>query len=231
MDTNKIAIPISIVIAGAIIAGAVYMSSSKTEKKNPAPVAVEQNTNKLKPVTEDDHLLGSPNATLVIVEFSDPECPFCKTFHNTMHKIIDTYGKDGKVAWAYRHFPIDQLHPKARKEAEAFECANELGGNTAFWKYADELYRKTPSNNGLDSKELPIIAKSIGLDVKAFNDCLSSGKYADKIEAQYKDAIASGGRGTPHSIIIITKTGQQVPIEGAQPLESLKSTLETLLKN
>lgn len=231
MDTNKLAIPVSIVIAGIIVAGAIYMSGNKVDNKDIKKdnVVKTDTTTQMRPVSSDDHILGNPDAKLVIVEYSDTECPFCKNFHATMHKIMDTYGKDGKVAWVYRHFPIDQLHPKARKEAEATECAYELGGNESFWKYLDEIYSITPSNNGLDPKKLPIIAKDIGLDAKKFTECLDSGKYAEKVEKDYQDAIAAGGRGTPHSIIL-TKDGQQVPIEGAQPLDSLKSTLDILLK-
>ena len=226
MDTNKIAIPISIVLAGLIIGVAVYLSNNK--KPTLAEQKIETTTNEMRPVSNEDHILGSPDADLILVEYSDTECPYCKMFHETMHQIMDEYGQKGKVAWVYRHFPIDQLHPKARKEAEATECANELGGVNAFWKYTDTLYEKTPSNNGLDPKELPKIAKDIGLDEKAFNACLNSGKYASKVQADYDDAIKSGGRGTPHSIIIL-KDGSKVPVSGAQPYQSLKETIDILL--
>jgi protein-disulfide isomerase len=105
----------------------------------------------IRPVTEADHILGNPNAKIIIVEYSDLECPFCKQFHNTMHQIISN---NPDVAWVYRHYPIPQLHPKAFHEAEATECAWEQGGNDAFWKYTDTIYKITPSNNGLDEKEL-----------------------------------------------------------------------------
>src|SRR6185436_7093141 len=84
----------------------------------------------MEPVTEKDHILGNPNAEVIMVEYSDLECPFCKEFHSTLRRVMNEYGKDGKVAWVYRHFPIDSLHPKARKEAEATECAAELGGES-----------------------------------------------------------------------------------------------------
>ena len=146
--------------------------------------------------------LGNPKAPIMIVEFSDTECPYCKTFHATMHQVIDTYGKTGKVAWVYRHFPIDNIHSKARKEAEATECAAELGGNDGFWKYLDNLYKITPSNNELDLSLLPKIAEDSGLDKEKFVTCLDSGKYADKVEKDYQDAVAAGGQGTPYPVII-----------------------------
>ena len=231
MSMEKLSVPIAIVISGALIAGALYYSNLKQPTKvvNNTPPTVNTNFSSMRPVSADDHILGNPNASLVIVEYSDSECPFCKTFHTTLRRVISEYGKDGKVAWVYRHFPIDQLHSKARKEAEAMECANELGGNAKFWEYTNALYDKTNSNNSLDPLELPKIAKTVGLNVSDFETCLSSGKYAEKVEADYQDAVKAGGRGTPNSIIL-SKDGVRTPIEGAMPYESLKTIIDELLK-
>ncbi len=226
---EKLSVPIAIVIAGILIAGSLYYSNIKTPAKvtNTLPTT---NTNvEMKPVSSEDHILGNPNADIIIVEYSDTECPFCKVFHATMRRVMTEYGKDGKVAWVYRHFPIDSLHSKARKEAEALECANELGGPTKFWEYINMLFEKTNSNNSLDPAELPKIAKDVGLDVKSFNTCLSSGKYATLVEANYQDAIKAGGRGTPNSILV-SKDGTKTPVQGAQPYESLKAIIDALLK-
>lgn len=188
----------------------------------------------VKPVTEKDHVRGNVNAPVKIVEFSDFECPFCKEFQSTMQKLMDSYGKDGQVAWVYRHFPIDQLHPKARKEAQASECAAELGGNDAFWTYADKIFAVTPSNNGLDLSLLPKIAEELGLDANAFADCLSGdargGKYADLIEADVEDAVSAGGTGTPFTIIV-GPTGKTYPISGAMPLSAVTALVDVALND
>jgi len=118
---------------------------------------------KMNPVTALDHIRGNPDAKVVMVEYSDTECPFCKVFHATMQQVMNDYGKDGRVAWVYRHFPIDSLHSKARKEAEAMECAYDQGGDEKFWSFTDRLYEVTTSNNGLDPNELYNIAKYVGL--------------------------------------------------------------------
>ena len=198
-------IPLSIIVAGALVAGGIYFGgvspSGKTVTKD--QVAVTQPEIKIASITADDHILGNPEAKIKLIEFSDTECPYCKQFHVSLHKIIDTYGKDGTVAWVYRHFPIDRLHKKARKEAEASECAADQGGNDAFWKYIDEVYKRTTSNDELDPAELPKIASEQGLNVTAFNTCLSSGKFSAKINEQIKDANASGGNGTPYSVLIL----------------------------
>lgn len=267
MNTEKLAVPFAIIIAGGLIAGALYFSNIKAGaelakiKQQPsgqvAAVAVAAN---MRPVSADDHILGNPNADVVIVEYSDPECPFCKTFHPTLQRVMSEYGADGKVAWVYRNFPIAQLHPKAPKESEALECANDLGGVSKFWEFTNAVYGTTNSNNSLDDgvyntpKEIPVdpqtnkpyytqktprsktdagqlsdIAKSIGLDVIAFESCLASGKFTAKVQADYDDAIKAGGQGTPTSILI-SKDGTKTSIQGAQTYESVKATIDALLQ-
>ena len=231
MNTEKFSVPIAIIIAGGLIAGALYYSNIKIANQ-PVKTATSQTgsgTINMRLVSADDHMLGNPNADVVIVEYSDTECPFCKQFHTTMQRVMNEYGKDGKVAWVYRHFPIDQLHSKARKESEALECANELGGPSKFWEYTNMLYSITPSNNGLEPSELPKIAKNVGLNIQDFDTCLSSGKYAAKVEADYQDAVKAGGRCTPTSILI-SKDGIKTTVIGAQPYESLKTTIDLLLQ-
>ncbi len=236
-QANKLTIPAAIVIAGVLIAGAIYFGTSKeavTTDGTAQPQRVAQQTGNLEQmiaVSKEDHIRGNPNAPVKIVEYSDFECPFCKRFHFTMQQIMDEYGKDGKVAWVYRHFPIDQLHPvKARKEAVAVECANELGGNDAFWKYADRFFELSPSNNQTDiNTVLPQIAKEIGLDEAKFATCLASNKYDKHIEDEVENAIATGGNGTPWSIVV-GKDGKKYPLSGAQPYASVKQLIDLALQ-
>lgn len=93
---------------------------------------------KINPITSADHIFGNPNAGVKIVEFSDLQCPFCARFHPTLKQIIQEY--DGQVAWVYRHFPLASIHPSARPAAIGSECAAELGGNNAFWKFVDAVF-------------------------------------------------------------------------------------------
>lgn len=205
---NNYTIPVAIVIAGLVIASVLfYINRDQNEgtANTPANEKVVQTELSIPPVTSEDHIKGNPNADFVIVEYSDTECPFCKNFNYSLDTIIDEYGKDGSVAWVYRHFPIVSLHSKAPREAEATECAAELGGNAGFWDYISEVFDTTPSNNGLPDSELPRIAEKIGLDKAAFEQCLNSGKYTAKVSKQLKDAQNAGGRGTPFSIIVAQK--------------------------
>jgi len=184
----------------------------------------------MRPVSEArDHIRGNPAAPVTLVEYSDFECPFCKSFHPTVKKLVDESG--GRVRWVYRHFPLDEIHPvKARKEAAASECAAELGGNDAFWKFADRFFELTPSNNRTDiDAVLPRIANEIGLDKARFAACLASGRHDRRVAEDLQDATASGGRGTPWSIIV-SKNGKTYPLSGAQPYATVKQLLELALQ-
>lgn len=234
-------VPTAIIIAGALIAGAVIytMKPAGSASRTVTPGIAQA---EIKPVSAADHILGNPNAKIKIVEYSDPSCPFCKIFHNTMRKIMNEYGASGDVAWVYRHFPIDQpgtrpdggiLHPNAGRESQAFECAFAIGGNDKFWLYMNRLYEVTPAvtgntPNGLDQKELYNIAQFAGLDADEFKTCLDSGRFKDKVTSSYNEGLNAGIQGTPMSYIV-TPTGSMIPIEGAQPYETVKQSIEALL--
>lgn len=233
---NELGTPIAIVIAGAMIAAAVlYQNGLPTDQ----PAGVNAPTNaaakvqndidpKLLALRPDDHVRGNRNADILLIEYSDLECPYCKKFDTIMKQVMGEYGNSGSVAWVYRHYPLDMIHPKARKEAEATECANELGGNEAFWKYLDRLYEITPSNNQLDLAKLPEIAVEVGLDVGAFNTCLSSGKYAERVQRDFENGVEAGVQGTPFMAIINVKTGKQSSISGAYPAEAVKAAIDSI---
>lgn len=231
----QFAVPVAIIIAGTLIASAVYFGNSKDNLATVVkPQIVAENAGGLenmRSITDEDHIRGNPNAPIKIVEYSDTECPFCKRFHPTMQQVMNEYGKDGRVAWVYRHFPLDQLHPiKARKEAAATECANEIGGNDAFWKFMDRFFELTPSNNQTNIENvLPQVAREIGLNENKFNFCLEGGKYDKHVQEDLDNATATGGNGTPWSIVV-AKNGKKYPLSGAQPYEAVKQLIESALQ-
>ena len=231
---NNSIIPVAIVIAGGLVAVAIFFSGGgNTPNTGTAQVAPQPtgSTNDINPITQADHIRGNPDAKVVIVEYSDFECPFCKRFHDTMNQIMSEYGDDGRVAWVYRHFPLDQLHPvKARLEAVTAECVAEIGGNDAFWQFADRFFEVTPSNNRTDvDTVLPEIIKELGLSQSAIDECVLSGRYDQHIEDDINNAIATGGRGTPWSIVI-SPNGETFPLSGAQPYNSIKQLVDISLK-
>lgn len=180
----------------------------------------------LAPVSPFDHVRGPVNAKVTLVEFSDTECPFCKRFHSTMKQLLEKYPND--VRWVYRHFPLDELHSKARKEAEATECANELGGQEKFWAYIDRLLEVTPSNDGLDLEQLPVIAQHVGLNKAQFEACLKSGRHAQRVADHANDGQNAGARGTPYSVLI-GPDGTKYPVSGALPLEKISKVIDQML--
>lgn len=167
-------------------------------------------------VNKDDHKQGQDNAKLVMIEYSDFQCPFCQKHHETMKKIVQDFGD--KVQWVFRNFPLTQIHPFANKAALAAECASEQG---KFWEYADKLFENQSKFSDTYFGEL---ANELKLNTNQFNTCVSSAKYQGKIDAQTADGQQAGARGTPATFL----NGQLVP--GAVPYDQFKSQVEGLLK-
>jgi protein-disulfide isomerase len=208
---NNFLVPVAIVIAGVLIAGSlIYLKRGGGQNQVAASLAASQSVGiTVNPVTDADHTRGNPNAKIQLIEYSDTECPFCQRYEPTVEKLLTNYGKDGTMSWTYRHFA---LHERSLKEAEAAECAAELGGNNAFWKFIDTMFAKkhfqtsaTDKYVGVDPTELPGVGQEIGLNKTSFASCLNSGKYTTKIQQQYNEAVAAGALGTPHTILVSQK--------------------------
>ncbi|MEX0931050.1 MAG: thioredoxin domain-containing protein, partial [Candidatus Paceibacterota bacterium] len=183
-------------------------------------------TDAINSVTEADHIKGSVDAPIKIVEYSDFECPFCQRFHDTMNEVMNTYGESGEVAWVFRQFPLEQLHSKAPTVALASECVAELGGNEAFWHFADRYFEVSPSNNRTDIETvIPQLVTEIGIDQNAFQSCMDSGEFTTQIEEDLNNAVATGGRGTPWTILI-APNGTTFSINGAQSISTVEQLIE-----
>jgi len=198
------------------------------EKTAPAQPQGAPQAGEVDPVTAEDHINGNSEAKIALIEYSDLECPFCQLFHPTAQQAVDEYPDD--VMWVYRHFPLTQIHSKAPKEAEAVECANELGGNEGFWALTNKIFETTPANNGLNLDDLPKLASEVGIDKNDFKTCLDSGKYADHVEADYQSGIRAGVSGTPGNILLNIKTGETQLIPGAVPFPQLQQAIDAMLK-
>lgn len=224
---QSLSIPVAIIIAGALIAFGIYWTGRGNQPAAAVQTAPSQSLTSIAPVSATDHILGNPNAKVVIVEYSDTECPYCKQYHSTLHQLMTTYGANGDLAWVFRYFPV---HSKSVAEGVAQECAAELGGNDAFWKFTDKVFETTNSNDSLDPAMLPVIAGQVGLNVTAFKSCLTSGKYEAKITKDRSDVTAAGAGGTPYSVIFAG--GEKIPLtQGALPYADMKNIIDTVLKN
>jgi protein-disulfide isomerase len=155
---------------------------------------------------------GKANAPVTIVEFTDFHCPFCKAALPTLTQIESRYGD--KVRIVFRDFPIDSLHPGARKGHEAARCANEQG---KFWPYHDKLFANAPKAS---PEDLKTYAKEVGLNVAAFEKCFSSGKHQGAVQKDVEEGNRVGVTGTPAFFI----NGRMV--SGAQPLDAFARVID-----
>ncbi len=150
--------------------------------------------------------LGPAAAPVTIVEFSDFGCPFCQRVLPTLTRLLARY-RD-KVKLVFRDFPIDSLHPQARKAAEAARCAHDQG---KFWDYHDALFANAPNAS---PEQLKTYAKQVGLDLTRFESCLFGGTHAAAVQKDVDEGIRLGVTGTPAFFV----NGEL--LSGAQPLES-----------
>jgi protein-disulfide isomerase len=226
---KDILIPASIVVAGVFIGLGLYFGGSGSAEtalvaKNDVPAEETGSLEKLNPVAATEHIKGNPDAPVKIVEFSDFDCPFCSRFHQTMNDIVAERKDD--VAWVYRHFPLEQLHPNAPAVALASECVAELGGNDAFWKFTDAYFEKRGSGDREAHATLvPTLAVEAGVARAAFDECFSSGRLQKAVDEDLADAIETGGRGTPWGIVI-GPSGKTYPINGAVPAAAIIQVIE-----
>jgi protein-disulfide isomerase len=173
---------------------------------------------------------GDAKAKVMLVEFSDYQCPFCGRYANdTYSKIYDDYVKTGKVKYVLRNFPLEQLHPNAEKAAEAAECAGEQG---KYWEMHERLFK---NQNQLDAKEMPGHAVVLGMDTAKFQQCLDTGKFTAKVKADQADGAKLNVTGTPTFFFGYpdpkdpTKLMAIKKLSGAQPLNAFTGILDELL--
>ena len=222
-------IPISIVIAGLAVGAGLYFGGGTApgtpQLAEGTPPEPADNTAKMDPVTPDEHIRGNVDAPIKIVEYSDFDCPFCSRFHDTMNSVMEKYGED-EVAWVFRQFPLEQLHPQAPAVAVASECVAALGGNDAFWTFADGYFGDRGSGKGTPHAELvPALVASAGVDQDAFATCFEDGSQNAAVQSDVDDAVETGGRGTPWSIIV-GPTGKTYPLSGALPAQAVEQLIE-----
>lgn len=218
-------IPGAIVLAGILIAGAVFYTNLKSVSRQlgvasaPAGVTTPNTPPVVGNLADEDPFLGDPKAPVTLVEFGDFQCPFCaRFFQTTEQEIIEKYVKTGQARFVYRDFPIAAIHSEAQKSAEASECANEQG---KFWPYHNMLYQRQ-SELGLQNYKK--WAVDLAINSKQFNECLDSGKYAKEVEKDLQDGQAAGVNGTPSTFV----NGRI--IQGAVPFAQFEKMIEEELK-
>jgi protein-disulfide isomerase len=178
-------------------------------------------------IDSSDYIKGNPNAPILLVEYSDYDCPYCKQYHTVLKQIMDEYGVNGRVAWVYRQFPIAQLHPNSPKISEAALCVGSLGGNDAFWTFTDMIFDQREIEEPTNPIALPDYAVAAGVDRGAYEACLASSKMEGEVSKSVEDAFNIGARGTPYTVIMVGS--EQAVINGAQSYDTVKSILNNLI--
>ena len=225
-SANPYLIPGAVVVAGLFIALAVVMTGGSSTALPAQDKLIELPQAEILPITEEDHVRGPEgagdprDADVFLVEYSDYRCSYCGRFHATVLSILDEY--EGRVSWVYRHTPYQ---PGGMEAAVASECIAELAGEDAFWEYTDLAL----NNQSKLSPEWHLsTAVSLGADEERFKECVSSGRYNERIAAETKNSQEMGGQGTPHNVLL-TKEGRILPFPGAQPIEKVREFINVAL--
>jgi protein-disulfide isomerase len=167
--------------------------------------------------------LGDENAPVKIVEFSDMQCPYCRSFYTGAYQQIKKdYVDTGKAVIYFRHYPLS-FHAAAQKSGEALECAND---QDLLWEMHDIMFEKQqeldPSGGTVEytAEDMKTWAAELGVNTATFNECLDNGTHAEKVTSDMADGTAAGVSGTPAFYVNGT------PLVGAQPYESFKTIID-----
>lgn len=221
--------PVAIIIAACILGASHIVYGALIGQKNRTPVNLFQGP----AITEKDYPTGNTKSDVVVVEYSDPECPFCARLHPTMKQLEEEYAK--KVSFVYRHFPLTQIHKNAFSEAQAIDCIGKELGADKRRDYIDALFSYKIKNN---SMQLPVgkkeeLAKNMGSNETKFLACLSQEESASAVNASIQGGVNAGVSGTP-ATFILKKDGDSYEvvslIEGARDYDYIKMALEAALK-
>ena len=159
---------------------------------------------------------GPADAPIVIVEFSDFQCPYCTKWHNETYKpLLKMYADQIKLV--YRNFPLTSLHPDAYLSAEAAMCA---GDQDRYWDYHEALFE---SKYGLSEEALKRYAEELGLDTDTFNSCLDGREYQDFVRADMEFAANLGVSSTPTFFV------NGLAVVGAQPVSVFQQIIDSEL--
>lgn len=208
-----------LLVASAFFSG-YFLFRSDSQKVEPKDV---EDSLKIKKPDPKEHWNGKNDARYVLVEYSDLQCPFCKSIHSNLEKLQET--NKSKLAWVYRHFPLPN-HPTAQPAAEATECMVEQKGNDAFWKMTKQIFEKMPD---FTTEDLNSLAVTLGADETKFAQCLENKKFAKKVKEQMEEGVKAGVDSTPTNFLYDLKTGNQTKIIGAVPYEDLQKSLDTFI--
>lgn len=229
LDLSKLVLPGSIVLAAVLISGTLLFTSYRGNSASQLGLVGDNKgatQKKIEVSVDDDPALGNKNALVTMIEFSDFQCPFCRSFWNeTLPLIKSKYIDTGKVRFVYRDFPLS-FHESAHVAAEAAECAEDQG---KFWTMHDKIFSEQKKlGQGTIQFSVADIKKwgvESGLNPVSFGQCLDFGKYRAEVDKDLADGTVAGVSGTPAFFI----NGRLVV--GAQPFSAFQAVIDEALKN
>jgi protein-disulfide isomerase len=211
---NNLIGKVIVIITVLVVAGAVFWGI-RTQDSGSKSVNVE--------VTDEDTYLGSRDAKVTLLEYSDFQCPACKAYEDIVKQLRDSYSSED-LRIVYRHFPLRSIHPNADLAAQAAEAAGEEG---KFWEMKDLLFKnqdewaKEKDPRGL----FGAYAKAIGLDVAEFDeDLLPEDDSKERVEKDYQSGVALGVNSTPTFIL------NGVVLKNPQGIDEFKKLIDAELK-
>ncbi|MFO1430557.1 MAG: DsbA family protein [Candidatus Competibacteraceae bacterium] len=171
---------------------------------------------------------GQADAKLVLVEFSDYQCPFCqRSFQSVLPQVDKDYIQTGKLKYVFQDFPLEELHKNAFKAAEAAHCAGDQG---KYWEMHDRLFS---NQQALAPENLTAYAESLGLNRDSFQQCLDSDKYAAQVREDMSQGQQLGVQGTPTFFLGTATADGKVKavrvLRGALPYPAFKEAIDGLL--
>jgi protein-disulfide isomerase len=163
------------------------------------------------PVGERDHIQGSLDAPMILVEYGDYECPICGAAYVTIKEVQQALGE--RLGFVFRNFPLSQMHPHAKDAAQAAEAAAAQG---RFWEMHDVLFE---SPDEISLEDIARYARELGLDAARLIAELESGTYAKRVQEDFRSGVRSGVNGTPTFFI------NGVRYDGSHDVESMVAAL------
>lgn len=199
-----------------------YQTYLKYREKYDATIT-DLSPEEYEPVNKTDILRGNEDALITVIEYSDFECPFCKSFHPSAQTVVEQ--SNGEVNWVYRHFPLSFHDPEATNAALATECVQDLSDNETTFTYIDTLFEEGP---GHSKEDLIRIAGKLGIDEQKLTTCYDNQELIDEIEADKAQVTKSYITGTPGLVFINNDTNEAIRIAAALSPEQLQSIVDQM---
>ena len=220
--------PVAIILAAIILAVShvAYGMIVKSQPTSPTTLF------KGRTIDDSDLVTNNTKSKIMLVEYSDTECPFCAQLHPTIKKIEQEYGS--KIGFVYRYFPLTQIHPHSFEESRAIHCVGKNLGSQKRHDYIDSIFttKLSAKNMVLPDGGKEALAKNLGIDDAAFKSCMTGQASSDVVNASIQDGVAAGVQGTPATFVLIkTRKGYEVVsmVDGARPYEYFKAIIDDAL--